>query len=468
MPARALAIWGWFLGALLGAGLPCRAALCVGPEALEARVRGASSAAAETELGSWFGTHQEFSCAVGAYREAVRIDPHSRVALHGLAKALLATGDSASAIAVLRPAPREEELTLDLAEAYGRAGAPEKAAAVLVAGLRAQPGSARMTSALVVILANNGHAEDAFRLAQQFVKQHPQDLEGQKLYLRVLVATNQATAAPLARKLLAASPQDGELLFLNGLVEQKAGELSAAKIHLQESIAVNAGFAESRYNLGLVLARLQDAAGAKEQLEKAIALGATEPEAHLELSKALRTVGETAKADAELTIYQEALKTNVNREVASSKSADAAAALASGDAGKAVQFYREALEATPQDGGLEYQLALALDKAGDKAGERAALDKAVTLEPGAALAQHQLGYVLYTGGEYDAAEEHFRLAVKDDPQFTQAWISLAATLATKSRPTEAQEALGRALRLDPHNVQAQEMKKQLIAAQGSH
>src|SRR5271163_594671 len=397
----------------------CRAASCTGPEVLEAKTRVNPSATAYTELGSWFDQHGQASCALESYRTAVKIDPHSRIALDRLAKSLIASGDSSAAIALLKSAPRDEELTLDLASAYEKVGMPEKASDTLVAALRANPSSARMTNALILILANHGHLEDAYQLAEKFAALHPHDADDQKVYLRVLVATNQATAQPLARKLLAASPRDAELLFLNGVLELKAGELSAARGHLEQSIVINPDVAESRYNLGLALAKLQDMAGAKQQLEKAIALGATEPEAHLELSKALRTLGETQEADEQLKIFQQAMEANANREMAASKSADAAQALAGGDAQKAVGLYREALEATPRDASLQYQLATALDKTGDSPGERAALEQAVAIDPGLALAQDQLGYLLYRGGDYDSAEKHFRAVVTGDPGFTQ-------------------------------------------------
>ena len=144
----------------------------------------------------------------------------------------------------------------------------------------------------MVLLASNNNLDDAYRLAEHFYQVHPHDLDAEKLYLRVLVATNQTLQAqPLARKLLAAYPHDGELLYRNAVLEQKAGDYSKAKEHFEQAVALAPDYAEARFDLGVVLARLQDATGAKVQLEKAIELGATEPEAHLELSKALRTLG---------------------------------------------------------------------------------------------------------------------------------------------------------------------------------
>ena len=209
---------------------------------------------------------------------------------------------------------------------------------------------------------------------------------------------------------------------------------------------------------------MQDPAGAKAQFQKAIELGATEPEAHLELSKALRTLGETAAADEQLKLYQQAIQGKTNREIAASKSSDAEQALDKGDSQKAVSLYREALEATPQDALLEYKLAIALDHAGDETGERAALEQAIQIDPNLAVAQNQLGYLFYKNGEFDTAQEHFRQAIRANPDFTQAWVSLAATLASTSRFSEAQDAVAHALGLDPHNAEALEMKRELAVA----
>ncbi len=166
------------------------------------------------------------------------------------------------------------------------------------------------------------------------------------------------------------------------------------RTYFEQAIALAPDYAEARFDFGVVLARLQDAAGAKVQLQKAIELGATEPEAHLELSKALRTLGETAEADEQLKLYQQAIQGKTNREIAASKSADAEQALDKGDSQKAVSLYREALEATPQDAVLEYKLAIALDRAGDETGERAALEQAIQIDPNLAVAQNQLGYLV--------------------------------------------------------------------------
>ena len=419
-----------------------------------------------TELGGWFEQKGQSACAVESYRAALKIDPHFRPAIDRLAKSLIARGDYSSAISLLKSAPRDEDLTLDLATAYGKAGMVDEASETLVRAVKANPASAKLTNALVILLANNNHLDDAYRLANISTR-----------CIRTIWRRGNCICGcwwrPTRRfrrsrwrgSCWLQYPHDGELLYLNAVLEQKAGEFAKAKEHFQQAIALAPDNAEARFDLGVVLARLQDAAGAKVQLQKAIELGATEPEAHLELSKALRTLGETAAADEQLKLYQQAIQGNTNRQMAASKSTDADQALDKGDSQKAVSLYREALEATPQDALLQYKLAVALDRAGDETGERAALEQAIQIDPNLAVAQNQLGYLFYKSGQYDTAEEHFRQAIRANPDFTQAWISLAATLASKSRFTDAQEAVAHALRLDPHNAEALQMKKELPVSQ---
>ena len=118
-----------------------------------------------------------------------------------------------------------------------------------------------------------------------------------------------------------------------------------------------------------------------------------------------------------------------------------------------------------------YKLSIALHKAGDQAGERAQLEEAVKVEPKLASAQNQLGYILSRAGDADGAIEHFRMAVQAAPAWTEAWINLAAELAVGAHFSEAQDAVAKALVLDPGNAQARALSDRLArdpAAQQAH
>ena len=400
------------------------------------------------------------------WEAGLRIDHLSAEAIEGMSKSLMAQGDNVSAIELLKDVPRNDTLTLDLALAYGKAGMLDKAEDVLNQALKRNPSSLPLTAALVTLYVHQVHYENAVNLAAKSARLHPGNFEAQKLYLRVLVLDGDfVPARPLARKLLAAHPKDFDCLYLSGILENQGGEFAAARTHLEAAIALDPNYYNAHYNLGLVLVELKDLPAAKEHLEKAIALGATEPQVHFKLSTVLRALGDNERAQDELKLYQQLNQAKINRTLAASKAAEAAKEQAAGNLKKAAALYGEASDATPDDAVLAYKLALALDATGDTAAERTALERAVKIDPAFALAQNQLGYLDSKDGDPAAAEEHFRLAVRAAPGYTQAWISLAATLGMESRFPEAQEAVASALKLEPNNTEALQLRKDLTAAQ---
>lgn len=400
------------------------------------------------------------------WQAALRIDPNSKMALDGIAKILLAAGDNETVIAQLSTMQLDENLTLDLAIAYGRAGQLDNAASTLILGLKTFPNSTALTSSLVSVYVKQVRLAEADKAAEQLARRNPRDIESQRVYLQVLVlnAENQ-TAVPLARKLLAQAPHDADFLYLNGVLERTAGDFAAARKHLEESATLDPNRYSTRFNLGCTLEQLQDNAGAKEQLQKAIELDPTEPESHFELAKVLRKLGETDAAQQQLLLYQKQLKDKSDHALAAQKSTQAAEAVRAGDKQKAAALYREAIAVLPDNAGLLYQLALVLNDLNDTKGERAALEQAVAVDPAFALAQYQLGYLDSRDGDTAGAEQRFRLAIKASPGYVQAWLALAATLATESRIPDALQAVDSALKIAPDNSAALELRKSLTAGQ---
>lgn len=172
---------------------------------------------------------------------------------------------------------RDQELTLHLALAYDKQGERDAAAKVLQDGLPETPSAVALSDALVTVLVHENHFEEATRLAEKTYQSHPGDLEAQRTFLRILVRNGDTTTAPaLGKKLLVKEPQDAEVLYLNWIIERKAGEYESARAHLAESIARAPAIAPTRAALGSVLVKLHDWTAAREQLQKAIQLGVQE------------------------------------------------------------------------------------------------------------------------------------------------------------------------------------------------
>jgi tetratricopeptide (TPR) repeat protein len=216
-----------------------------------------------------------------------------------------------------------------------------------------------------------------------------------------------------------------------------------------------------------VLAELEDPAGAKEQLEKALALGAgvSEPQVRYRLASVLSTLGEEEQAEEQSTVTAKQLRGGADEALAVVKAEEAEVALKAGDPQRAAALYREAVEATPDNALLNFKLALALDRTDDTAGEQAALQRVIKIDPTFALAHNQIGYLASRDGDLSTAEEHFRLAVRAAPGYAEAWVNLAATLGMESRFPEALDAVATAIKIDPRNGQALQIRQKFREAQ---
>jgi tetratricopeptide (TPR) repeat protein len=409
------------------------------------------------------------------WRAVLKLDPASTAALDGLSNSIIDRSDPTAAINLLLAAKAKRGLTtdlaLDLARAYGIAQMLDEAGATLKEALTQNPdgpNSLRLANALATVYVRQKRFQDAEILMKAYLERHPAELDAQVFYLRILVLNeDHAKAVPLGRKLLARAPHNFDALYLNGILEREAGAYEAARDHLRQAIALKPDDYSARYNYGIALLQLHDAAGAKEQLLKAAALDESQADAHFQLALALRALKDTQAAQQQMKRYQQLSASDAERARAATEAELAAQKLAAGDATQAVGLYRQAVADTPQDPMLQYLLSTALRQAGDASGERAALEQTVKLDPTFALAQNQLGYLDFHIGTYPAAEGHFRQAVESAPTFADAWINLAATLASEGRLPEAREAVASALRLDPNNVQALQIAQDLNSADRS-
>jgi tetratricopeptide (TPR) repeat protein len=404
--------------------------------------------------------------AFGEWQAALRIDPDSKLALDGMAKILLAAGDNESVIAQLSSMQLDENLTLDLAIAYGRTGQFDNAASTLSQALKTNPNSIALTSSLVSVYVKQLRLEEADKVASQLALRNPRNMEAQRVYLQELVFNGKnQSALPLARKLLAQAPHDSNFLYLNGVVERAMGQFLLARKHLEEAEKLDPNSYSIHFKLGCTLERLKDNERAKQQLQKAIELDPTQLESRVELAKVLRKLGETDAARQQLLLYQSQLEETSNGAIAEQKSSQAAEAEKAGDKRQAASLYREAIAALPNDAGLQYRLAQVLSGLKDMQGERAALEQAVKIDPTYVLAQYQLAYLDSVEGKTVDAEQRLRLALKASPGYVQAWLALAATLARQSRVPEALEAVDNALKIAPDSSDALELRKKLVASQ---
>ena len=100
----------------------------------------------------------------------------------------------------------------------------------------------------------------------------------------------------------------------------------------------------------------------------------------------------------------------------------------------------------------------------DFAGEKAALQRAIQLNPNLAEALNQMGYLADRDGDLAQAEGNFRVAVRASPSYVAAWINLEATLAGEAKWSDAKQTLDHTLEIDPDNAEARRLGEALAEA----
>lgn len=430
--------------------------------------------------------------ALKDWETAARLNPTSPVALDWIAKTRIEAGQYTAAADLVRTAPLNEDLAIDLLVADSKASLYEEAISSGQNALSAHGDWQRLRIALATVLVQRNRSEEALSLLSAARQVQPDSLELQVLYLRVLVLMGDTeTALPYAIRLLQQHPGNFDALYLAGLLERQDGEYEAALKHLQAAALLQPKHYDVQFNLGATLAKLHRPEQAKVALEHAATMPDASPEVHFQLAGVLRTLGDTTAAETQLKLYQQKLGERARHDQLVSLSAQASRKLAAGDAAGAAEVERSILKAFPEEAVHWYDLSLALDRLGDVAGERKALEQAVHLRPVFAMAWNQLGYLalragdearaeaafrtavssapqyaeaesnlgslLAQGGKDAEAEAHFRSALDANPRYTEAWINLAASLASRERFAEARSAAESALKLEPGNAEAAQL-----------
>jgi superkiller protein 3 len=403
--------------------------------------------------------------AEAEWRAALAIDPQSAIALDSLSQHLVDGKDYSSVIALLdRPdveANRTAVQSLNLGIAYAGRAQLEKAASVLRDGFNDHQDSLPIADELAVVLMLLGNNEEAYTVFDLALSKHPSDQPTQILYLHSMVTSKSDRALDYSSKLLAAYPDQWEVLYLAGVLESRKAEFEQARAHLEHSVVLNPGYYQSQEALGTVLFELGNLPAARQHLEKAIALGDNQQEVEYELAKVLQRLGDTAQAQDKFRIFQQLRKARSDAAQAAGKAEMGDQAIAAGNPSQAASLYQEALEINPNEPLLYYKLSEALDRTKDFAGEKVALQKAIQLNPNLAEAQNQMGYLATRTGDLAQAEGYFRVAVGVSPSYIVAWINLAATLASEEKWQDAKQALSHAIEIDPNSAQARQLEKAL-------
>jgi tetratricopeptide (TPR) repeat protein len=349
---------------------------------------------------------QDARRARAAYEQAVGLEDQGN---YPAALALLWTAAS--------DAPGDADIQQRLGEALERLGALDAAIEAYEHALAARPASARTRNSLVVALGKAGRSDDG---------------------------------VARARAWLAASPGDTDRRFTLALAEAEH-DVDAAMATLREVLARRPADALAYYNLALLLKRVDRIDEAIAAAERSIALDAR-PEALLALGTLHAQRGDLDRA---ATLFESA--TAARPALFDAWLQLGAVRRARGDLRGAAEALRRAAAVRPDAWGAHAALSGVLARSGDDAGARRAAEEAerrrtVERRLREAVTITAVGIARFDAGDAAGALERFTAALAVDDAYAPAHYHRGRALRRLGRADEADEAFGRARRLDPSLV----------------
>lgn len=116
----------------------------------------------------------------------------------------------------------------------------------------------------------------------------------------------------------------------------------------------------------------------------------------------------------------------------------------------------------PKEARKSFERAMKLAKAGKTAEAIAALEEAVLLDPGYAVAHNNLGVQYYLAHRIADSERVLRRAIGLDPAYAEAYCNLGVLNLAKDNLGEAEGMARRALALAPRSMEAQRLLNETL------
>jgi len=255
--------------------------------------------------------------------------------------------------------------------------------------------------------------EEAIRRLQRYLEKYPDKHDVRLNYARVLVADKRYPEARVQfEKLLAESPDNGEVIYAVGLLAFQLRDYTTAESSMLRLLEL--GYRDPdgvRYVLGQIADEQRQWAKAVSWYEK-IQRGEHYLPSRLRAAQAIAKQGKVAEARA----YLRAVKADDDQAKVQVITAEAQILRDAGMAGEALTLLGKALENRPDQPELLYDMALTAEK----------LDR------------------------FDLLEENLRKVIKAKPDYAHAYNALGYSLADRNeRLPEARKLIEKALELSP-------------------
>ncbi|NHA15390.1 XrtA/PEP-CTERM system TPR-repeat protein PrsT [Thioalkalivibrio sp. XN279] len=346
----------------------------------QARAADPEDANVRVLLASYLGSNQDWTGAIEVAREAVAADPDSAEAANALGVVLLRAGEAREALGEFarahQLAPTSPLFLVNRARAERATNQPEAARETLVSALALDPGNYQALLHITDLERQLGRFDDAARsLARLEQAAEPGDARVSLLRGDILVARGEYAAAQAAYE--AAGEQGGGNRAVVGQFRARLGQGAAEpEAPMLTWLAQNPGDTAVRLVLA---AHYVNAAEYRKAIPQYEQLLAESPDNAMYMNNLAWLYNEVGDGRAEDFAQRAYTAAPDNPMIADTLGW---ILYQKGDTARALELVREAAEAAPRVGEIQYHLAVLLAETGDVSGAiRAA--RAVLAEPGA-------------------------------------------------------------------------------------
>jgi len=368
--------------------------------------------------------------AESAFKAALAIDAANVVANRALATFYVASNRAAEAEPYLKKvADTNSDPAAGLALADYYVGMRRNADALAVLEkLSATPRAwALARSRVAALLYTDGKTADAHRTIDEVVAKQPAYAEARTIRARFLLAegkTDQALAD--AQEAVKVDPRNAEAHYLLGTIYQSKRDLDAAAKSFAEVLRLNPQATAAQVKLAGIELERGSLATATQLADQAVHREPHNLEARLILARGLLARGELDRATAAI---------------------------------------RETQDAFPQVGAVHAQAGLLAMRRGDRAGARAACEKALALDPGLVEPLTALVTLDVSEGRGDRARARIEARLTKTPGDSRVLVLAGRTWGATGDTTKAEEFLRRAIDADASNFDAYAILGQLYVSQ---
>ncbi len=413
-------------------------------------------------LGSAYLRDHQPEAAARELRAALAKDPGSVPARYALGVALVDLGQGREAIPYLERArahsPSNPQVWVSLMQAQFQAGNPQAAMKLADDATETIPDNPQLLIELARLCLRYRQPPKARTLLESAVELQPHDTDTRLLLAEVCVRSgNPGETLEILRDLPAGSGKPGEAMILTAEARALTGNLDLARTDVSlalEADPANPDFLVAAAWLDQLQSRFEPAL---DSLKKARALAGDKPEVLYSMGVSYYFLGNFAEAAESC---QAALHADAHFDLAAlleglsklelKQMAEARAAL------------ERAVALNPQSALDHRELGAALLEIGDLAGSEAELNRALALDPHDVEAYSWRAQVLEKKGAPQRAIEDLETATALDPKFAEAYPALARLYSSQEQAQKAAAMLDEEKQLGGAEAISEQQRQRLL------